>query len=82
MVTFVSNRDRNLEIYESKPPALLLKRLTHDSGLDAFPSWSPYCRWIAFSTDRGDTGNRDVSYMSANGDGNGVTELTQAPGWD
>ena len=81
VVTFVSNRDRNLEIYETND-RFLLKRLTHDSGLDAFPSWSPDGRWIAFSTDRGDTGNRDVSYMSANGDGNGVTELTQAPGWD
>jgi Tol biopolymer transport system component len=80
-VAFVSNRDRNLEIYETND-RFLLKRLTHDPALDAFPSFSPDGRWIAFSTDRGDTGNRDLHYMSANGDGNGVTELTQAPGWD
>jgi TolB protein len=80
-VAFVSNRDRNLEIYETND-RFLLKRLTHDTGLDAFPSFSPDGQWIAFSTDRGDTGNRDLHYMSANGDADGVTELTQAPGWD
>lgn len=80
-VAFVSNRDHNLEIYETNDH-FLLTRLTHDPGLDAFPSFSPDGKWIAFSTDRGDAGNRDLHYMSANGDGNGVTELTQAPGWD
>jgi Tol biopolymer transport system component len=81
LVAFVSNRDRNLEIYVTND-RFLLKRLTHDPGLDAFPAWSPDGQWIAFSTDRSDTGNRDLHYMSANGDGNGVFELTQAPGWD
>jgi Tol biopolymer transport system component len=80
-VPFVSNRDRNLEIYETND-RFLLKRLTHDTGLDAFPSFSPDGKWVAFSTDRGDTGNRDLHYMSANGDGEGATQLTQAPGWD
>jgi len=81
LVAFVSNRDGNLEIYETND-RFLLKRLTSDRGLDAFPAWSPDGKWIAFSTDRGDAGNRDVAYMNSNGDGNGVTELTQAPGWD
>jgi len=81
LVAFVSNRDRNLEIYETND-RFLLKRLTHDPGFDAFPAFSPDGRWIAFSTDRGDVGNRDLHYMSANGDGSGSFELTQAPGWD
>jgi dipeptidyl aminopeptidase/acylaminoacyl peptidase len=81
LVAFVSNRDKNLEIYETND-RFLLKRLTHDPGLDAFPDWSPDGKWITFSTDRNDVGNRDVGYMSANGDDGGVSELTQAPGWD
>ena len=81
LVAFVSNRDRNLEIYETND-RFLLKRLTHDPAFDAFPAFSPDGQWITFSTDRGDTGNRDLAYMSANGDGTGVFELTQAPGWD
>ena len=64
VVAFVSDRDRNLEIYETND-RFLLKRLTHNSGVDAFPAWSPDGRRIAFSTDRGDTGNRDVSSMRA-----------------
>jgi Tol biopolymer transport system component len=81
LVGFVSNRDGNDEIYATND-RFLLKRLTHDPGLDAFPAWSPDGRWIAFTTDRGDAGNRDLHYMSNNGDTGGVTELTQAPGWD
>jgi Tol biopolymer transport system component len=80
-VAFVSDRDGNLDLYETND-RFLLKRLTNDPGFDAFPAWSPDNRWIAFSTDRGDAGNRDVYYMSGGGDDAGVTELTQAPGWD
>jgi TolB protein len=40
LVGFVSTRDRNYEIYETND-RFLLKRLTHDPGLDAFPAWSP-----------------------------------------
>jgi TolB protein len=80
-VAFVSDRDRNLEIYETND-RFLLKRLTNDPGFDAFPAFSPDGRFIAFSTDRGDAGNRDVHYMPSDGDSDGVTELTQAPGWD
>ena len=80
-VAFVSDRDKNLELYETND-RFLLRRLTNEPGFDAFPAWSPDNKWIAFSTDRGDAGNRDLFYMSAAGDGNGVNELTQAPGWD
>jgi Tol biopolymer transport system component len=80
-VAFVSDRDRNLEIYETND-RFLLKRLTNNPGFDAFPDFSPDGRLIAFSTDRGDIGNRDVHYMGTFGDSAGVTELTQAPGWD
>ena len=80
-VAFVSDRDKNLELYETND-RFLLKRLTNDPGFDAFPAWSPDNQSIAFSTDRGDAGNRDLFYMSAGGNNAGVTELTQAPGWD
>jgi Tol biopolymer transport system component len=80
-IAFVSNRDHNYEIYETND-RFVLNRLTNDSGYDAFPAWSPDGKLIAFTTDRGDTGNRDVFYMTNNGDGQGVTELTQAPGLD
>ena len=81
LVTFVSNRNGNDEIYEAND-RFQLKRLTNSPGLDAFPAWSPDGKLIAFSTDRGDAGNRDVFYMGSDGDVSGVTELTQAPGWD
>ena len=80
-VAFVSDRDRNLELYETND-RFLLRRLTDDPGFDAFPAWSPDNKWIAFSSDRGDAGNRDLVYMGAGGDTTGVTELTQARGWD
>lgn len=81
LVAFVSNRDGNDEIYETND-RFLLTRLTNNAGTDAFPAWSPDGKLIAFSTDRGDAGNRDLFTMSSNGDAGGVTELTQAPGWD
>jgi TolB protein len=81
LVGFVSNRDGNDEIYATND-RFLLQRLTHDPGLDAFPDWSPDGRSIVFASDRGDAGNRDLHTMSSNGDGNGVTDLVQLPGWD
>jgi Tol biopolymer transport system component len=80
-VAFVSDRDKNLEIYQTNDH-FLLRRLTTNPAVDAFPAYSPDGSQIAFSTDRGDRGNRDLHYMSKEGDSGGVTELTQAPGWD
>ena len=39
-IAFVSDRDRNLEIYATND-RFLLKRLTQNSGVDAFPAYSP-----------------------------------------
>jgi Tol biopolymer transport system component len=80
-IAFVSDRDRNLEIYATND-RFLLKRLTQNSGVDAFPAYSPDGTQIAFTTDRGDAGNLDLHSMGKDGDILGVTELTQAPGRD
>jgi Tol biopolymer transport system component len=79
LVTFVSKRDRNLEIYATND-RFLLRRLTSHPALDAFPAWSPNGTSIVFVSDREDAGNRDVYIM--NSDGGSVQKLTQSTAWD
>ena len=55
-----------------------LTRLTNDSGVDAFPAWSPDGRRIAFQPDR--TGNGDI--YSIDIDGSGLMRLTDDRGQD
>ena len=85
-IAFVSDRDRNLEIYATND-RFLLKRLTQNSGVDAFPAYSPDGTQIVFTTDRGDAGNLDLHSMGKDGDILGVTGADagagpdQAPDW-
>ena len=81
-IAFVSDRDRNLEIYATNHRLLLLKRLTQNSSVDAFPAYSPDGTQIVFMSVWGDAGNLDLHSMGKEGDVLGVTGLTQAPGRD
>jgi Tol biopolymer transport system component len=79
LVTFVSDRDGNLEIYATND-RFLLQRLTAHPSLDAFPAWSPDARSIVFVSDRNDAGNRDLYVMKS--DGTSVRKLTESANWD
>jgi Tol biopolymer transport system component len=79
LVTFVSDRDGNLEVYATND-RFLLRRLTTNPALDAFPAWSPDNRSIVFVSDRNDPGNRDLYVMKS--DGTSVKRLTDSANWD
>lgn len=49
-IAFVSNRHGNWEIYVVNVDGSNLKRLTHNTTDDAFPSWSPSSETIVFSS--------------------------------
>jgi TolB protein len=79
LVTFVTDRDGNLEIYATND-RFLLRRLTDNPALDAFPAWSPDNKSIVFVSDRNDRGNRDLYVMKS--DGTSVKRLTDSANWD
>jgi len=54
--------------------------LTRHPAADGFPAWSPDGRRIAFDSDRGEEGNRDIYVMEA--DGSRVVRLTTHPNYD
>jgi TolB protein len=61
-IAFVSNRDKNNEIYLINADGSGLTRLTNHSGNDMFPVWSPdKCR-IAFMSDR--DGNSEIYVLN------------------
>lgn len=66
------------EIFTIRPDGRRLKRLTHNTGDDWGPSWSPDGRKIAFSGRR--DGNTDIYVMDRPGDN--VVRLTDHPGSD
>ena len=78
-IAFVSDRDGDDEIYAMNADGSGLARLTNNPAYDAFPSWSPDGRKIAFVSDRGD-GDDEIYAMNA--DGSGVTRLTDNPAQD
>jgi hypothetical protein len=51
--------------------------LTNSPANDNDPSWSPDGTKIAFTTDRGPTGDNEIFVMNA--DGSGQTDLTNSP---
>jgi Tol biopolymer transport system component len=71
-VVFVSARDGNSEIYTVNINGSDLTRLTYDTAIDEFPSWSPDGQHIAFQSNR--TGGFEIYVMKA--DGSGVVQRT------
>jgi Tol biopolymer transport system component len=78
-IAFVSDRDRNREIYVADADGSSPRRLTDDLATDQFPAWSPDGSKIAFGTDR--DGNEEIYVMSAS-DGSGQANLTADPATD
>jgi len=72
MIAFVSNRDGNRETYTMSADGSSLRKLTHDSGDDDSPAWSPDGAQIAFVYRR--FRNWDVCVMNA--DSSKVLRLT------
>jgi TolB protein len=64
-ILFVSDRDRNEELYLVRRDGSDLRRLTRNDVSDSTPAWSPDGRWIAFA--RGRAGSRQLYVMPAAG---------------
>ena len=77
-IVFVSDRDRNLEIYVMNADGSGQRNVTRHPGRDSDPAWSPDGRKIAFTTKR--EGNFEIYVMNA--DGSGQRKLTRNPGVD
>lgn len=77
-IAFASNRDGNYEIYVMDADGSNQTRLTNNTTLDDWPSWSPDRKKIAFTSLRNN--QRDVYVMNA--DGTGEVNLTNNPAED
>lgn len=77
-VVFVSERDRNREIYLMKADGTGVRRLTASPADDIQPFWSPDSKSIVFASTR--DGNWNLYRMSA--DGTNLASLTNDPGAD
>lgn len=64
-ILFVSDRDRDEELYVIRRDGSSLQRLTRNRVADTTPAWSPDGRWIAFA--RGRAGARQLYVMPASG---------------
>ena len=71
-IAFVSNRDKNWEIYAMNADGGRQVNLTRDPAQDWWPWWSPDGSHIAFVSDR--DGDWDIYVMNA--DGSGTSRLT------
>jgi len=71
-IAFVTNRDRNDEIYVMDADGGNLQRVTDDGAPDEWPSWSPDGQWIVFASQR--DGNDEIFIVHP--DGSGLRKLT------
>ena len=71
-LAFLSDRDGNNEIYVINADGTGLARLTHNSGQDFSPDWSPDGSRLAFTSNR----DGDSEIYLINADGTGLTQLT------
>lgn len=77
-VAFVSDRNKNADIFVSTFSGEDLRQLTSDPAADSMPAFSPDGQRIVFASDR--AGNPDLFTMNA--DGSGQTALTSGPEGD
>jgi len=78
VISFVSDRDGNGEIYRMNADGTALTRLTFGEADDSRPSWSYDGEWIAFMSWR--DGFPDIHIMRQNGSMR--QKLTTDPGYD
>jgi Tol biopolymer transport system component len=64
-IAFHTNYDGDYEICVENADGTHVRRLTHNSSTDAFPTWSPDGSQIAFESNR--DGNFDIYVMNADG---------------
>ncbi len=76
-IVFASDRDANSEIYVMNADGTGQTRITHNSGSDHAPKWSPDGKRIAFISYR-PSGNNIICVMNA--DGSGLAEITPISG--
>lgn len=76
-ITFVSDRDGNLEIYTMKPDGTNQARLTNNAGRDVQPARSPNGEWIVFSSDR-NGGEGDLWIMEKKSNETALMQLTSS----
>ena len=77
-ITFVSNRDGNVEIYVMDADGKNQRRLTNNQHIDSSPLWSPDGKRIAFVSNR--DGNAEIYVMD--NDGGNQLNLTNDPNDD
>ena len=77
-IAFISDRDRNLDIYLMNVDGPGVMQLTNDPSNDTYPDWSPDGTRIVFTGFR--DGNAEIYAMNA--DGSNATRLTNNPAFD